>query len=161
MYTRRDFLRAGCGALALSLAAACAPTPNAPQSSAAKPTGAPSSAATLPTYVAFQGPKPDFPPSADGIVPAGYLTFPQTLVKTTTGPVGKQGDAVSFLTYSINPTPAPADQNPAGGQGAGLPGTASLTYSAAVTGILPSRIIAFVALQLPHEARPRRMKAIF
>src|SRR5258708_2962176 len=105
MHTSRDFLRAGCGPLALSLPPPSPPTPTTPQPSAGKPTGVASGAATLPTYVAFQGPKPDFPPSADGIVPAGYLTFPQTLVKSTTGPVGKQGDAVSFLTYSINPTP--------------------------------------------------------
>src|SRR6266568_5409701 len=110
---RRDFLRATGGALVLSMAAACAPAPsNAP---AAPPTATGNaSAAPLPTYVPFQGPPPDFPASADGIVPAGYLTFPKNLVKSTTGgPVGKQGDQVSFLSYSINPTPAPVDQNPA------------------------------------------------
>src|SRR6267378_5920756 len=113
MHTRRDFLRAGCGALALSLAAACAPTPNAPAPAAGKPTGAASGAAVLPTYVPFQGPRPDFPASTDGIVPAGYLTFPQNLVKSTNGPVGKAGEEVNFLSYSINPTPAQVDQNPA------------------------------------------------
>jgi putative aldouronate transport system substrate-binding protein len=110
MHTRRDFIRVTGSALALTLAGACAPT---------APTRAPSStaggsgAAPLPTYVAFQGPKPDFPASADGIVPAGYLTFPQNLVKSTNGPVGKPGDEVNFLSYSINPTPAQVDQNPA------------------------------------------------
>jgi putative aldouronate transport system substrate-binding protein len=117
MSTRRGFLRASGGALALSLAAACAPTsPSTPATSAAPAPAAPAATAgavALPTYVPFQGPKPDFAPSADGIVPAGYLAFPKNLVKSSSGPVGKEGDSVSFLTYSINPTPAPADQNPA------------------------------------------------
>jgi putative aldouronate transport system substrate-binding protein len=120
MTSRRTFLLAS-GA---TLLAACAPTaaPSAPTSAPGAPapasTGAPaaagkSGAAALPSYVPFQGPKPDFPSSSDGIVPAGYLTFPQNLVKSTQGPVGKQGDSVSFLTYSINPSPAGVDQNPA------------------------------------------------
>jgi putative aldouronate transport system substrate-binding protein len=110
MHTRRDFIRVTGSALALSLASACAPT--AP-TSAPSSTAVGSGAAQLPTYVAFQGPKPDFPASADGIVPAGYLTFPQNLVKSTNYPVGKAGDEVNFLSYSINPTPAQVDQNPA------------------------------------------------
>ena len=93
----------------MSLAAACAPSPTAapPTSVASAP------AASLPTYVPFQGPKPDFAPSSDGIVPAGYLTFPRQLVKSTNPPISKQSGEVSFLSYSINPTPAPVDQNPA------------------------------------------------
>src|SRR6266849_604327 len=113
MQTRRHFLRAGGSALALSLAAVCAPEPSPSTPPAGKPTNSPASTAVLPTYVPFQGPKPDFSPSADGIVPAGYLTFPQTLVKSTSGPVGKASEEVNFICYSINPTPAPADQNPA------------------------------------------------
>src|SRR5690349_10330611 len=101
--SRRDFMRASGGALAVTLAAACTPTSPARPAAEAVPRGE-GNAAPLPTYVPFAGPKPDFPPSADGIVPAGYLTFPQNLVKSSTGPVGKQGDEVSFLTYSINPT---------------------------------------------------------
>jgi putative aldouronate transport system substrate-binding protein len=134
MVSRRDFLRASGGAIALSVAAACAPTPTsgpAAGSAAATPVGSAgataatssgsvggatspgSGAAQLPSYVPFQGPAPDFPPSADGIVPAGYLGFPKNPVKASSGPVGKAGDTVSFLTYSINPTPAAVDQNPA------------------------------------------------
>jgi putative aldouronate transport system substrate-binding protein len=90
------------------MVAACTPSTPAPASTAAA-----SGVAPLPTYVPFQGPQPDFPPSADGIVPAGYLTFPPNLVKASSGPVGKQGEEVSFFSYSINPTPAPVDQNPA------------------------------------------------
>ena len=110
MLSRRSFIRASGAGLALSLAAACAPS---------APTGGPAPSTTAtggalpPAYVPFQGPKPDFPASADGIVPAGYLTFPKNLVKSSSGPVGKQGDEVTFLSYSINPTPAPVDQNPA------------------------------------------------
>jgi putative aldouronate transport system substrate-binding protein len=116
-------LRLSGGALtvALALAAACRPSPSAPPgtpaSSAATPVGAAGAssggAVALPAYVPFAGPKPDYAPSNDGIVPSGYLSFPRDLVKSTSGPVGKQGDQVSFLTYSINPSPAPVDQNPA------------------------------------------------
>lgn len=114
MLTRRHLLRATGGTLALTLAAACAPTtPSAAPTTAAGSSTPASGSATLPTYVPFEGPTPDFPASDDGIVPAGYLTFPKNLVKTSSGPVGTSGDTVSFLTYSINPTPAPVDQNPA------------------------------------------------
>ncbi|MBV9892791.1 MAG: extracellular solute-binding protein [Chloroflexi bacterium] len=113
MLTRRDLIRASGGALALSVAGACAPSaPAGPTPAAPAPTVS-GATTTLPAYVPFQGPKPDFPPSSDGIVPAGYLTFPKNLVKSSSGPAGKEGDSVSFLTYSINPTPAPVDQNPA------------------------------------------------
>jgi putative aldouronate transport system substrate-binding protein len=118
---RRRFLQAASGAVAaaaaVSLSQACAPATSGPPSSSAGGGGgggaAREGAAPLPAYVPFQGPRPDFPASADGIVPAGYLTFPQNLVRSTSGPVGKQGDDVNFLSYSINPTPAPVDQNPA------------------------------------------------
>lgn len=120
--TRRSLLRASGGALilgtGLSALEACAPpTPTPPPSSSVG--GAPARATTvaepaaLPTYVPFAGPEPDYPPSADGVVPAGYVTFPSTLATSSPGPIGKPGDQVSFLTYSINPTPAPVDSNPA------------------------------------------------
>jgi putative aldouronate transport system substrate-binding protein len=96
-----------------SAAAAGTPPTGSAAVAVGTPPGSSAASAQLPTYVPFQGPPPDFPPSPDGIVPAGYLAFPKNLVKASTGPVGKQGDTVSFLTYSINPTPAPVDQNPA------------------------------------------------
>src|ERR671939_921843 len=105
--SRRGFVRLGAGAMlaaaALPLVEACVPAaPGAPASGGAPAGGgASTSRVQLPAYVPFQGPKPDFPPSADGIVPAGYLTFPQSLVKSSSGPVGKSGDEVSFLSYSI------------------------------------------------------------
>ena len=114
MISRRAFLRVSGGTLAVSLLATCAPAAPGPSTSAPAASGTSGTAAAqLPTYVPFQGPKPDFPASADGVVPAGYLTFPKDLVKSSQGPVGKPGDSVTFLTYSINPTPAGVDQNPA------------------------------------------------
>jgi putative aldouronate transport system substrate-binding protein len=113
MRRRRDFLRASGGVLIASLAAACAPAAPTAPSATARPAALGAASVNLPTYVPFQGPKPDFPPSADGIVPAGYLSFPRTLTRSTNGPLGTPGDEVSFLSYSINPTPAPVDQNPA------------------------------------------------
>ncbi|MDE3074750.1 MAG: extracellular solute-binding protein [Chloroflexota bacterium] len=80
--------------------------------SAASSGAAKAAALKLPTYVPFVGPKPDFAPSADGVVPPGYLTYPKDLAKFTKGPVGK-GDDVSVFTYEINPPPTAADQNPA------------------------------------------------
>ena len=68
---RRQFLQvASAGALGLSLLSeACAPTaPSTPAAPAAAPTGATTAgAAKPPTYVAFQGPKPDLPGTADGL----------------------------------------------------------------------------------------------
>lgn len=113
-FSRRGLLRAGVGvALAgavLPLLEACSPArPTAPASSGTA--GAASGGkVTLPTYVPFQGPTPDFAPSSDGIVPPGYITFPKELVQSVPGPVGK-GEDVTFLTYTINPPGPPLDQN--------------------------------------------------
>ena len=102
---------------ATSVPASGSASPSAAAGGAAAPAASPAGAASagglqLPTYVPFQGVKPDFPPSADGIVPAGYNAFPKNLVSTSTGPVGK-GEDVSFFTYSITPPPPPVSQNPA------------------------------------------------
>jgi putative aldouronate transport system substrate-binding protein len=115
--SRRGFVRLGTGAF---LAAAALPMVQActPGGREAPTGGAPSGAAgraakvQLPTYVPFQGPKPDFPPSADGIVPPGYLRFPQQLADTVPAPVGK-GEDVTFMTYTINPPGPPLEQNAA------------------------------------------------
>jgi putative aldouronate transport system substrate-binding protein len=112
---RRDFIRLTGSALAsLSIAQACAPslpgaTPPAPTSAPAAPRP---SAVTMPAYVPFQGPRPDFAASADGVVPPGYMTFPKDLIDTVAAPVGK-GEEINFFTYSINPPPPALDQNPA------------------------------------------------
>ncbi|MGH2363791.1 MAG: hypothetical protein ACRDHX_03960 [Chloroflexota bacterium] len=99
---------------AAASASASAAASSAPASAAASASGGAIkwNGVTLPTYAAFQGPKPDFPPSADGVVPAGYLNYPKGLTKTVSGPFGK-GDDVSFFTYEINPPPTPVGNNAA------------------------------------------------
>ncbi|MBV8087280.1 MAG: twin-arginine translocation signal domain-containing protein [Chloroflexi bacterium] len=92
------------GAVAASPAGSAAPA-----SAAAKPAAG---GLQLPTYVPFQGPKPDFAGSQDGVVPPGYTSYPSNLVQTWKGPVGK-GEDVTFFTYSINPPPTPVEQNAA------------------------------------------------
>ncbi|MBV8083717.1 MAG: hypothetical protein JO247_02765 [Chloroflexi bacterium] len=132
--TRRGFLAlSGVAGLGIVLAAcgssATTPPPVAPASAGSTPNPTPPSVAAkpsapaatgssasvrgglqLPSYLPFQGPKPDFAPSDDGIVPPGYLTYPKNLVTTSKGPVGK-GEDVTFVTYSINPPATPVDQN--------------------------------------------------
>ncbi len=111
--SRRAFMRISGAALAMmTLVEACVPSAPSPPAPAVSKGGGASGGVSLPTYVPFQGPKPDFAASADGIVPPGYLTFPKELAKSTSGPVGK-GEEVTFFTYSINPPPPPLDQNPA------------------------------------------------
>jgi len=116
--SRRAFLkRSGVALAALSLGEACvptvpglAPTANTPVAGGPQATGL-----QMPTYLPFQGPRPDFSASTDGIVPPGYLTFPKDLAKSSSGAIGK-GEEVNFFTYSINPPPPPPDQNPAWAQ---------------------------------------------
>src|SRR5581483_6160284 len=74
-------------------------TASASASAAAKPSAsaaASTSPATLgnlrlPTYVPFNGPKPDLPGTADGVADA-YFAYPKNLVKSVTTPPGKGGD---------------------------------------------------------------------
>ncbi len=63
-----------------------------------------------PTYVAFQGPKPDLDGTPEGIPPA-YFAFPKELVKAVKAAPGKGGDMTSFTT-TIGPPPPPVDQSP-------------------------------------------------
>jgi putative aldouronate transport system substrate-binding protein len=118
--SRRGFLRLGSGAVlataALSLTGACTPaapgpgSPPAPAGATQASGGASATRVQLPSYVPFQGPKPDFAPSADAIVPPGYLTFPKQLADSVPAPVGK-GEDVTFMTYTINPPGPPLEQN--------------------------------------------------
>src|SRR5579864_2488470 len=104
--TRRNLLRfTGAGAALLLLEACATPAPPSPGASGGAPV-------QLPTYVAYQGPKPDFPPSADGIVPAAFLNYPRNPPKTVTQPVGK-GDDVTAMTYTTQAPPTPVEQNAA------------------------------------------------
>src|SRR5690348_13283293 len=109
-FDRRLFLsRAGLvagGALGVSLLDAC--TPGSPSSPAAAPPGGTASsggtpatagnaAVKLPTYVPFEGPKPDLPGNEKGLDPA-FFKFPTDLVQTVATPPG-DGSTVSAITY--------------------------------------------------------------
>lgn len=61
--------------------------------------------APFPTYVPFDGPRPELPATADG-VQAAYLTYPQNLVQAVTDTPGdsKKVSAV-VLSYAAPPTP--------------------------------------------------------
>src|SRR6266851_1681481 len=87
------------GTLGASLLQACAPaSPSAPAPAAGgatKPGGGTS--AKLPTYVPFQGPKPDLAGNEQGLDPA-YFKFPTDLTTTVTTPPG-DGSTITALTY--------------------------------------------------------------
>src|SRR5438128_12682217 len=105
---RRLFLRQlGLVALGLPLVQACAPAA-APARVAAPtaPTGL-----KLPSYVAFEGPKPDIEGATNGLPPA-YYAFPQDLKKSVPQPPGKGGD-VTVMNFTNAPVPPGLDQNPA------------------------------------------------
>jgi putative aldouronate transport system substrate-binding protein len=113
--TRTGLLAAG--TLGATLLQACGPaSPAAPASGGAA--GAAGGGATpaagpvkLPTYVPFQGPKPDLPGNEQGLDPA-YFKFPTDLVKTVTTPPG-DGSTINALTYLTLAPPPPMEQNAA------------------------------------------------
>jgi putative aldouronate transport system substrate-binding protein len=108
--TRRTLLR-GAATIALlpsasALLSACAPAaPSAPQSTAA------AARLQLPAYVPFNGPKPDFAGSADGVA-AGFNTFPSTFTKSVTTPPGRGGD-VTIVDILSGPPPPDVNENTA------------------------------------------------
>src|SRR5690348_10467549 len=84
---RRAFVvRVGLVALGASLLEACAPAPVAGPAPAGTPSAG-SVAVKLPTYVPFEGPKPDLPGNEKGLDPA-FFKFPADLVKAVTTPPG-------------------------------------------------------------------------
>src|SRR5690349_20605881 len=93
-------------AFALPLLQACAP---------AAPTAAPTAGSTgalkLPTYVPFQGPKPDLPGTPQGVADA-YFSYPKNLVKTVTTPPGT-ASSITLFTNPAGGAPPPLEQNPA------------------------------------------------
>ncbi len=111
MTSRRDFLRVAGVAL---VAGACTPStpPGAPAAATIVPAPAGSGKVKLPTYVPFNGPKPDFMGSQDGIVPSAYLNYPRNPPKTVTQPPGKGGE-VSALMYTTQAAPTPTESNAA------------------------------------------------
>ena len=64
----------------------------------------------LPTYVPFDGPKPDLPATSEGLPPA-YKTYPKDLVKTVDKAPG-DGSKISALTEIWTTPPAPMGKNP-------------------------------------------------
>jgi putative aldouronate transport system substrate-binding protein len=79
----------------------------------ASPTAASRSALTgglkLPTYMPFQGPRPDLEPTSTGVPPA-YFAYPKTAIKTVSGPVGK-GEDVTLAGKFIGQPVTPFEQN--------------------------------------------------
>ncbi|MGG7462985.1 MULTISPECIES: extracellular solute-binding protein [unclassified Plantibacter] len=94
-FSRRGFLTASVGAAALGALAlsGCAPTGGGAAGASAGPGGL-----VLPTYVPFNGPKPDLPGTEKG-VNAAYIAFPAaaSLVATVKGTPG-DGDPITAMT---------------------------------------------------------------
>jgi len=125
--SRRTFIVLASRGLAASavgvplLLEACTPAapPPAPTAAPAKPaagaTGAPSGAGAtlggvrLPTFVPFQGPKPDLAGNAQGLDPA-YYKFPSELIKSVPQPPG-DGSPVSAIVYLTLAAPPAMAQN--------------------------------------------------
>jgi putative aldouronate transport system substrate-binding protein len=104
--TRRSTIHLGGVAVALGVAAACAPQPPA------QPTPAATSGQTLPTYLAPQGgPKPDFH-SADPRITDGFTNYPATNTKSWTAAPPGSGGTFNVFVPAYYPQPAPRDQNP-------------------------------------------------
>lgn len=110
---RRAFvLRTGllaAGAVGASLLNACAP--GAPSSSTAASSAGSGSTFKLPTYMPFQGPKPDLPGNEQGLDPA-FFKFPTDLAKTVNTPPG-DGSTITAITYLTLAPPPPMEQNTA------------------------------------------------
>src|SRR5262245_54789931 len=114
-FSRRGFIQAAAASTAglALLLEACAPAPGggsrAPASATTPPTG---SAAKLPTFVAFEGPKPDLAGSTDGLIPPAYFNYPRNPVKSVPQPVGN-GEDVTAMMYTTQAVPTPVEQNQA------------------------------------------------
>lgn len=105
--SRRRFLTMTGGAAAVAagsgLLAACGST--------ATPTGGGAAAnVTLPDYIPAELVKPDFAPTADGVM-AGYYNYPRTLVDAFTNKPGAGAGDVQILTNMFNPVPPAAGSN--------------------------------------------------
>ena len=90
--------------------AQAATRPPAPAvATAPRPAAAPSGL-KLPTFVAFQGAPPDLPGSDAGVQPV-YINYPKSPVRSVAAPPGKSAE-ITALTNTVNPPPAPMEQNP-------------------------------------------------
>lgn len=113
--SRRDFVRAGSvSAAVVWLSAACssagigtsAPAPTSTQSTAGNRT-------KLPTFLPIQGPRPDLPPSADGVIEPAYRTYPKDLFQAVKNTPGDGSDVSTFVSLGAVTGILPVDQNPA------------------------------------------------
>jgi putative aldouronate transport system substrate-binding protein len=114
-FDRRTFvIRTGLlavGAAGASLLQACSPAaPSAPAAGGGAAAGG-TSGVKLPTYVPFEGPKPDLAGNPQGLDPA-YFKFPADLVKSVPQPPG-DGSTVTAITYLTLAPPPPMEQNAA------------------------------------------------
>jgi putative aldouronate transport system substrate-binding protein len=102
----------GLGAVGASLLQACGQA-QAPAASSGATAGAGGASTTLklPTYVPFEGPKPDLPGNAQGLDPA-FFKFPSDLVKTVPQPPG-DGSTITAITYLTLAPPPPLESNAA------------------------------------------------
>src|SRR5689334_4051132 len=75
------------GAVGASLLDACAPAAPSTPSSGGAAAPAAGGAVKLPTYIPFEGPKPDLAGNAQGLDPA-FFKFPSDLVKSVPTPPG-------------------------------------------------------------------------
>ncbi len=77
------------------------------------PTSAPASkpASNVPTFVAAQGPLPDYPGTPSGVDP-GFITFP-TQLSQTVHDTPAAGGTISGMVLVATAVPTPADANPA------------------------------------------------
>ena len=71
------------------------PAPTVAPAAAAPPTptAAARAAVKLPTYVPLAGIRPDLPPSADGLVDAGFVNYPANPIKTVQDTPGRGGES--------------------------------------------------------------------
>ncbi|MFJ2742799.1 hypothetical protein ACIO3O_24410 [Streptomyces sp. NPDC087440] len=103
--SRRTFVGIG----AAVAAGAAAPTLTGCGSATPKKTEAASASVKLPTYVPYEGVKPDLPGNSKGLE-AGFLSYPKNLVRSVAKPPG-DGSKVTLLTEIWTPPPAAQDAN--------------------------------------------------
>jgi hypothetical protein len=115
-----------------TVAPSAVPTPGRPTAPVATPLATPASAAVstvapttvaagaasaatnavtvagvkLPAYIPPQAARPDLPPSADGMISPGYITYPAKPFKAVSNPPGDGGDVTIFTSVTGAP-PSP------------------------------------------------------
>src|SRR5438874_3677736 len=93
-------------------AATSAPAPRQTTPPAGTPAGAvvsKSGRVTLPTFMPPNWPTPDVPGGA--ITPAGFINYPQKLIRSVPNPPGKGGE-ITITTQTLAALPTPMDSNP-------------------------------------------------